>query len=289
MTRSMHERCDGAYHGRGSSTTHARVSGHMARPCSDHTPRGGRALGKAALLGGVLLYLVACVVDMTSVLRPVRGPRLTARDLDIIRWIGRYGVVTTAQVERHFFTGERAAYRRVRALLALGLLRRDMTFWKEPAVLRVTPAGARLVNLPVAPAELVLAEVRHSLALVDLTEQLLAESSGAHVLTERELRADALRARRQDRDYTGYARIPDALLVQPTGLKTAVELDLTSKRTAEVLRMIDAYTHMFTRNPERLGVAQVLWYVLPADVARVRNCVAAKESDGYMTVRAWRR
>lgn len=245
------------------------------------------AIARAAL-GGALLYLAGSVVDMEPLLRPVRGPRLTARDLDIIRWIGRYGVVTTAQVERHFFTGERAAYRRVRALLALGLLRRDMTFWKEPAVLRVTPAGARLVNLPVAPAELVLAEVRHGLAVVDLTERLLAASPGAHVLTERELRADDLRARRRDRDYRGYARIPDAVLVQPTGLKTAVELDLSSKRSVEVLRIIDAYEHMFTRDPECVGVAQVLWYVLPVDAARVRGCVRSKETDGYITVEEWR-
>src|SRR5436190_8478207 len=103
-----------------------------------------------------------------------RGPQLTDRDVEILAWIGRHGVVTPAQVARHFFTrddgsvGQWAAYRRLRKLEELGLTREDRTFWREPNVLRLTTAGARLADIDVGPARLVLGELRHTLALVDL-------------------------------------------------------------------------------------------------------------------------
>lgn len=84
--------------------------------------------------------------------------------------------LTPAQVARHFFTreqgdvGQWAAYRRLHKLDELGLIRQDRTFWREANVLRLTGAGARLADIDVGPARLVLAEVQHTLAVVDVVE-----------------------------------------------------------------------------------------------------------------------
>src|SRR6266568_3281663 len=189
------------------------------------------------------------------------GPQITNRDLDILGWIGTHGVVTPAQVARHFFSrddgeiGQWAAYRRLRKLEQLGLIRQDRTFWKEPNVLRLTGAGARLAPIDLRPAKLVLAELRHSLALADLVEELLAKSpKSTVVLTERQLRIE----RRQDladgRRQPGKGRIPDALFVR--GEQTvAIELDLTPKRTRDMEAILRGYRQ------ERYD--RVIWYVLP--------------------------
>ncbi len=123
------------------------------------------------------------------------GTHVTARDIEMLSWIGRHGMVTADQVAQHFFAraggtvGTRAAYRRLRKLEEERLVRRDVTFARWPAVIRVTGPGARVAEIDVDPARLVWAEVRHSLALVDLTEELLATNPGATLVTEREIRA----------------------------------------------------------------------------------------------------
>ncbi len=218
-----------------------------------------------------------------------RGPELTPRDTDILCWLGRHGLATPEQVARRFFHSTWAAYRRLRKLEAMALIRRDRSFWKAPSVLRLTTAGVRVADAGVGPAELVLAEVRHALALVDLTEALLAAHPGATLVTEREFRAAQLRALR---DGTGRrpGRIPDGVLQLPPDegeTRVALELDLTSKRAYAITRIIGAYTQLFSATPTDDGFGAVWWYVLPGMVERVREIVQEARALDFIDVREW--
>ena len=215
-----------------------------------------------------------------------RGTMITDRDLEILGWIGTHGVVTPVQVARHFFTrdhgevGQWAAYRRLAKLEQLDLIRRDRTFWREAMVLRLTGAGARLANIDVGPARLVLAEVRHTLAVVDLVEELLAKSpKGTTVLTERQLRIERRRALADGTRKPGRGRIPDALLVHRGGRKMAIELDMTPKRIRDVETILRGYTQ------ERYD--RVIWYVLPRQKERVMEIVKKQRADDLVEVHAW--
>jgi protein involved in plasmid replication-relaxation len=215
------------------------------------------------------------------------GPQITDRDVEILGWIGRHGVVTPGQVARHFFArdggavGERAAYRRLNKLEAMGLTREDRTFWREPNVLRLTSAGARLADIDVGPARLVLAEVRHTLAIVDLIEALLAASpKDTEVQTERELRVSRRRELTDGKRKVGRGRVPDALFLHPKRHMTvAVELDITPKRTRDMENILIAYLQ------ERYD--RIIWYVLPRQVERVKEIVRKQKADDVVEVRAW--
>ena len=142
--------------------------------------------------------------------------QITPRDREILGWIGRHGIVTPDQVARRFFprpdgtVGSRAAYRRMDALVSLRLIRRDPTpFWRGPSVLRVTRLGAKFGEVGVPPANLVETRLRHSLALVDLTEELLAANDGSVLQTERELWTDRSHGRKEGRLRPGRGRIAD--------------------------------------------------------------------------------
>jgi DNA-binding MarR family transcriptional regulator len=111
--------------------------------------------------------------------------RLTPRDLDVLRFAARHGMVTPEQFARRFFTAPPPALRRLRALEAAGLLVRDRVLVAAPPVVRATPAGTRLAGCDLAPASLDLARIAHNLALVDLSEQLLAAHPGSAWTTER--------------------------------------------------------------------------------------------------------
>ena len=214
------------------------------------------------------------------------GPQVTSRDVEIVRWIGRHGIVTVEQVSTKFFAredgslGNWAAYRRLRKLEELHLIRRDPTFWREPAVLRVTTAGAGLAEIDVAPAHIVLAEVHHTLALVDLMEHLLAQNRRATMVTEREIRALRFRELAVKQRRPGYGRIPDGILHLGDKKTVAVELDLTSKRQRDIERVITGYKQ------ERYD--SVWWFARPAITGRIKEIVVANRVDDLIDVKTWR-
>lgn len=226
--------------------------------------------------------------------RRVRGPQLTERDAEIIRWMTRHGVVTAELVGRRFFWrpavndyGKWAAYRRLRALRELGLVLSNKPFADRPAVLRVTREGAEMSGAGLRPAPLVLSELRHSIAVVWLTEYLLAENAGAELTTERELRAQRYRELRDGTRQAEQGRAPDALLRIPTkgagaqGVMTvAVELDLSRKDRRAMERMVRQY--------DREKVDRVWWYVTPARLERTRALVRKLRADDRIEVREWR-
>ena len=200
---------------------------------------------------------------------PTRRLALTQRDEELVRWVARHGLVSADQAGRRFFPSMWAAWRRLRRLEAGGLLRREPAFRDMPFVVRVTGAGARLAACDVLPARLDAGLLRHALALVDLSEDLLADTPGAEWITERELRRDLMRAARADPEER-QRRTPDGVLVLPDGRRVAVELDLTPKRTRKLEQLADAYALDST--------VDCVWWFLPsaASAARMRELVAER-------------
>jgi hypothetical protein len=211
-------------------------------------------------------------------------PEDTARDVEVITWIGRHGMVTAPQVaERHFArdgggTGSRAARNRLTRLESLGLIRRDIPFARHPGVLRLTPAGADLADAHIAPAGWVPAEIAHSLAVVDLMELLVGEHSGATVKTEREIRV-ARGAAGRGRDLGSDGRIPDGELLMKSGKVVAVELDLTPKPSPGIDRIIRSYL--------RSDYDAIWWFVRPGVVERISGLVRDAKASKLIEIHPW--
>ena len=201
--------------------------------------------------------------------------------------------MTAELVGRRFFWrpdrkdyGKWAAYRRLQALFELGLIIRDKPFAHEPEVVRVTREGARLADVGLRPASLVLSELRHTLAVVALGEYLVSQTKGAELRTERELGAERHRRRRQGGD-TSRGRTPDAQLRIPAkragarGVRTvAVELDLSRKDR----RALESMIHQYDHEP----VDAVWWYVHSARGEPVTEIVRRLQADDRIEVRPWR-
>lgn len=205
----------------------------------------------------------------------------------------RHGIVTAELVGRRFFWrpeqktyGKWATYRRLRALRDLGLVLCDKPYAQRPAALRVTREGARIADIGLRPAPLVLSELEHTLAVVWLTEYLLAEHPGAELITERELRAQRYRELRDGTRQTETGRTPDALLCLPAKsvgaqavVMVAVEMDRARKDRRAMERMIRQYDHE--------NVDQIWWYVTPRRVDRTREVVRELRADDRIEVRPW--
>lgn len=232
---------------------------------------------------------------MRRLSRRATGPQLTDRDLEILRFIARHGVVTTEDVALRFFWREEyrrpgiwAAFRRISALHWLGLVLKDKPFANRPQVLRVTEEGARLADVGVGPARLVLSELGHSLAVVRVVEELAKAHPDAEITTERQLRAEHYRERRAGERPVGRGRTPDALVLLPKkggsrgGTETvAIEVDITRKDRRALERIIVAYDH-------ELEVDRVWWYVAPRRAERVREVIRSLRAESRIEVREWR-
>jgi DNA-binding MarR family transcriptional regulator len=200
-------------------------------------------------------------------------PELTTLDIDILRYAVRHGMVTPEQLAARFFRSPESAQPHLSSLVAAGLLVTEGPLLAIPAVVRATPQGARLAGCDLTPASLDLARLRHNLALVDLSEELLATHPGSVWTTERELRRDRMRAARAFGGWERQGRVPDGLLRLEDGRRIAIELDLTPKRSARLDLLAGAYA------VDR-GVDLVWWY-LPSETAvvRMRKLVAERGLD----------
>lgn len=228
---------------------------------------------------------------------------MTQRDLAILEWMARWGIVTREQVRRRFFpvadagngmgTVDPAAgetplavpavvNRRIAKLESIGLIRSDRTLWNVPQALRVTRKGIHMLGSDLAPAKLSLAYVPHSFAVVDLVEALLARHPGTEAVTERELRDEDLAARRLRRtSLRRYGRIPDALLIRPDNSTVAIELDLLPKASRRYEEIVDAY----------LGeLFDAIWWYCPSHAAarRLGDIVTRKNANDLIDVREWK-
>jgi hypothetical protein len=121
--------------------------------------------------------------------RPRTGFRVTARDEEIVRWIGRLRMATAAQVAARFGLGRAVTYARLGGLLQLGLLEHVRIFHGEPGVYCATRPGLSVTGLELPPARIDIRSYAHDVYLSALVIDLEREFRPEQITTEREMRA----------------------------------------------------------------------------------------------------
>ncbi len=166
------------------------------------------------------------------------------RDVEVLRFIGRFRFVTDELLAEKFGVSRQQMNLRLRRLAAAGLVQRTAAP-AQAALTMLTPKGAHAVDLPPRRAARTDAQREHELALVSLVIQL--ERAGSVVVrTERECRA------REAAELARYSvpvaqpgrqadlRWPDIVLEGETR-RTALELELSAKGTTRLQAIVDAY------------------------------------------------
>jgi hypothetical protein len=110
------------------------------------------------------------------------------RDRELLRYVGRHGVVRIGQVMIAMEAGRSVTYDRVATCVEAGLLERLELIRSEPGLLRATREGLRYAGLGLPVAVVSPGSVDHWLRCAS-TAQLLGRHFGHdRVLTEREIR-----------------------------------------------------------------------------------------------------
>jgi len=190
---------------------------------------------------------------------------LTARDREMVRWVGRLRMATAAQVTERFQLGRAVGYARLSGLVRLGLLDHARIFHAAPGVYLTTRAGLACVDLALPPPRVDLRTYDHDLQLTALVIELEREFGADPITTEREMRAAdtpvgsgpverprfavPLAGARGQLQLTpvGHPRLhfPDcAVAVEDPGTDAkvlAVELERTAKGRARLRRILAGY------------------------------------------------
>jgi len=215
------------------------------------------------------------------------GPRgrLTERDLEVLGDVVRFSAVTVAQIQRRHFTGRTAAYLRLQRIAEHGLLRHVRLLAGEAGVYVATGPGAELADVDLPAARFKPHQLVHTLAVGDLADHLRAAYPGSVWTTERELRRDILRTRRESDGRLGRSRMsrtPDGLLTLADGTTVAVELELTIKSQ-------DRYKEILNATAAHRPAKKVWWFVKSA-AARERIAKLARPyrlPEGFLELRPW--
>lgn len=163
-----------------------------------------------------------------------RTDRLSARDVKVLGFIARFGLVSRAAVAAWAATGRSVTFARERRLREAGLIEVGSEFWGAERLIVPTAAGLRLSGYPhLGPVRISAGGTRHEAAVALLAAQM--EREGRALLSEREMVArERLEGRRLfSLDVEGGRRHHrcDLLLLgqEESDPPEAIEVELTAK------------------------------------------------------------
>ena len=217
------------------------------------------------------------------------GFRLTHRDLEIARWIGRLRFAEARQVARRFGMDERNAYRRLAGLVSLSLLEHRRVFHGVPGIYMATHRGLEAAGLRLPTPRLDVRTYAHELAAATLLIDLEHEFGKAAVLTERELRHrdSGVPAEPRYGVFLGAQRtrrglhFPDLAVERIEERPLAIELELTAKGRTRLEAIVSAYVRA-------RQIASVRYYLAPAARKGVERAVERLSAHDLFDLRDWR-
>lgn len=177
-----------------------------------------------------------------------QGPEpARSRDEELVRYVGRHGLVAMPHVMDALDVGRTAAYRRVASCVEAGLLERIDLLRSEAGLLRATRDGLRFAGLGLPLASVSPGTVEHYLRCATVARLAERRYGIDRVLSEREFRlAEQIEGRRiaaaELDERHGKARLHRADLAICTEEGTiAVEVELTPKAPWRLKRLIEAW------------------------------------------------
>ncbi len=189
--------------------------------------------------------------------------RVTARDRVVLEFLAEHRLVLAGHVQALLGVSSSAATRRLRALVAAGMLSSETVFHQHPPCFQITRLGLALTGSPLPRPKLDYRSYAHDLGVAWVWLAARRGSFGplAEMISEREMRSrDASERHDARRRGLGGARVPfgvplsrvraggelqlhypDLLLVDSAGRRIAVELELTSKSRTRREKIIAGY------------------------------------------------
>ena len=206
--------------------------------------------------------------------------RITARDLEVLEFVARYGVIPRDVVGLWAGTGRAVTAARERRLRVAGLVEVLAGFGNSGRLCLCTRRGLRATGRDELPApRFSLATAHHSAMAARVGAQL--ELGGHQVLSEREIFA---RERAEGRRIFS-AELSDGRLHRPDlvvvgDVTQAIEVELTDKSARRLDQLLRAWRLAITRR--RFGAVRYLCG--PRALRYVRRAASRTRADGLIAI-----
>jgi hypothetical protein len=211
------------------------------------------------------------------------------RDRELVRLVGRHGVMTVEQAMRATGVGRTATYRRAAALIEAGLLGRLDLLRSEPSLLHATRDGLRYAKLAMPVAAISPGAVDHWLRCVTVALNFGERYVHDRVLTERDIVSrEILEGRSIARAELGSSRSyrakrfhrADLAVFSEAGV-IAVEVELTPKAPRRLEELIRAWRHSYGRRQ----ISEVRYLCEPGQTRRlVERIVKKVKADNFVQI-----
>jgi hypothetical protein len=211
------------------------------------------------------------------------------RDRELVRLVGRHGVMTVEQAMKATGVGRTATYRRAAALIEAGLLERLDLLRSEPSLLHATRDGLRYAKLAMPVAAISPGTVDHWLRCTTAALDLGERYGHDRVLTERDIVSTEIlenrsiaRARLGGGNGYGVERFHRAdLAVSSEEGVIAVEVELTPKAPRRLEELIRAWR----RSIGMREVVEVRYLCEPGQTRRlVERIVKKVQAEGRIQI-----
>lgn len=210
-----------------------------------------------------------------------------SRDEELVRFVGRHGLVAMRHVMAALGVGRTAAYRRVSACVEYGLLERLYILRSEAGLLRATRAGLKYGGLGLPVASVSPGNVDHLLRCATVALRAEARYGTDRVLSERELRlAEQVEGRRiasakLGEDARGPRMHRADLAVLADSEPAAIEIELTPKSAARLRHLMRAWRRGISRGE----IKEVHYLCAPGRTrSAVERAVKYVKADGLIVV-----
>ncbi len=218
-------------------------------------------------------------------LDPPEPPR--DRDQELVRFVGRHGLVAIRHVMAELGVGRTAAYRRVGACVEAGLLERVDLLRTEPGLLRATREGLRYASLGLPLAKIGPGTVDHMLRCTSTAHRLGEHFGHDRVRSEREIVlaeqiAGKALASADLGERRGRIRLhrPDLAVLTEEGT-IAIEVELTPKAPRRLYALIRAWRWAIGQGP----VSEVHYHCAPGQTrAAVERAVEKVRAEQFIAI-----
>jgi len=164
---------------------------------------------------------------------------LQTRDIEILKFIDKFGYVTSVHIQNFFELKQSRASQILSRLMKNDFLKKERILTDEPNIFTLRTAGAELIKSH-RIKKITLQNLRHNLLLVDIFIDLKLKNPELEILSDRELRAG--------RGFGAKGHIPDMEIITPIqdGKKNiAIELELSRKSLKRVKSILYALENKY--------------------------------------------
>lgn len=148
---------------------------------------------------------------------------LQDRDLEILKFISKFGYVNHEHIKRMFSFSQPRGYQILARLVKHNYIKKEQILAKQPSIYSLKELGAGLIS-STRTKPIKLATLTHNLLLIGLYIDLKLESPDTEILSDRD--------QRKGKPFGSKGHIPDLLIMTPeqNGKKNiAIELELSAK------------------------------------------------------------